>query len=81
MPGENVIRVSAAGVATPEFWGWPYPESTPLSYAKWKQELMDAFKAYRRYPISDVPGYDGIATFFNVHMVAMRVFDLRTAGE
>jgi hypothetical protein len=77
MPGENAIRVSVKGATTPRFWGWGDNEGPTLTYAQWKQALIDAFKETMKYPISDVPGYQGWGRFFDVWIVAMRVFDLR----
>jgi hypothetical protein len=86
--GENVIKVG-----TDRYWGWPISVSLgALPYGNranprrpanscWTQILFDAYNSPPVPPnqyTRTIPGYTGTATFFDVAVVGMDIFDLRT---
>jgi hypothetical protein len=78
---ENVIRVSVERVATPRFWGWCADQGATRSYAEWEVKLKEGFKERFGFTPYRITGYDGTAKFFDVWLLAMQVFDIRTVGD
>ena len=83
---ENAVRVSTEGIALNQvtFSGWNAPD--PLTYDQWCQKLIDEYNKADPNPppkkyVHQVIGYPGQARFFDVNIVAMGVFDLRTGAD
>ena len=79
--GENVIEVvHSSNPDFDRFFGWPIGSQT---YAKWYSDLVWHYNndpPPPAAPITTVPGYTGIAIFFNVAVVGEDIFDYRAAG-